>query len=162
MRRHWRAALRAPDSYLGGLACKRLGVMACRAGDGDCGSTLRRGAEAVRAALAGRREAFDAASGAAEALAAAVSSMGGTSGALYSLGLTAAAGEAQIKAAATTWVHCPSQSSLRVRVRMGGSEAPTRLSGQPRCWDMRNISHSAVYGREMRRAVQPGHECSGW
>ena len=49
----------------------------------------------MRAVLEDRREAFDTAFGAASAVAAAVGSMGGTSGALYSLGLTAAAGAAQ-------------------------------------------------------------------
>lgn len=83
---------------MGGPGLLTPGRMACRAGDGDCGSTLKRGALAVRSLLADRCGAFDTAAGAASALAVAASTMGGTSGALYSLGLTAAAGAAQVYA----------------------------------------------------------------
>ena len=86
-----------PQSCFGRPCLLNPGVMACRAGDGDCGSTLKRGAQAVRAVLADQCEDFNTTFGAAGALAAAVSSMGGTSGALYSLGLTAAAGEANFR-----------------------------------------------------------------
>ena len=80
---------------LGGPACLTLGRVACRAGDGDCGSTLARGAATVRTLLTDPKEYFDTPRGAATALTVAVSTMGGTSGALYSLGFTAAAGAAQ-------------------------------------------------------------------
>jgi len=71
---------------------RHLLMHARRAGDGDCGSTLKRGGAAIAAALAENPADFDTAAGAAARLAAAVRSMGGTSGALYSLGLSAAAG----------------------------------------------------------------------
>ena len=81
-----------------GPACLTPGRLGCRAGDGDCGSTLTRGAAGVRALLETQSKAFDTAWGAAAALTAAASTMGGTSGALYSLGLTAAGGAAQASA----------------------------------------------------------------
>ena len=85
----------APSSSSVGPACLTPGRVVCRAGDGDCGSTLARGAAAVRTMIADPNEYFDTAFGAATALTVAASTMGGTSGALYSLGFTAAGGAAQ-------------------------------------------------------------------
>ena len=97
-----------------------------RAGDGDCGSTLKRGAEAVRAALASRAGDFDTAAGAAEGLAAAVRSMGGTSGALYSLGLTAAAG-------VVLFQHRKSEDSIKY-TQPKTAVSTTLLSLLPQAW----------------------------
>ena len=63
-----------------------------RVGDGDCGSTLRRGAEAMQADLAHRLPLNDAAA-TLKGLARTLRVMGGTSGVLYVISLTAAAGE---------------------------------------------------------------------
>ena len=62
-----------------------------RVGDGDCGSTLRRGAEAMQADLARCLPLNDAA-GTLKGLARTLRVMGGTSGVLYVISLTAAAG----------------------------------------------------------------------
>ncbi|KAK9798144.1 hypothetical protein WJX73_008523 [Symbiochloris irregularis] len=62
-----------------------------KAGDGDCGTTLRRGAEAALAEAKEDRVPWNSAVGAAQAIASAARSMGGTSGALYNIFLTAAA-----------------------------------------------------------------------
>lgn len=61
-------------------------------GDGDCGSTLRRGAEAIKYDMASRLPLNDAA-GMLKGLARTLRVMGGTSGVLYVISLTAAAGE---------------------------------------------------------------------
>ncbi len=63
----------------------------CRIGDGDCGSTLRSGAEAVKAAV-GASLPLNHAGGTLRGLAKTLRVMGGTSGALYNIALTAAAG----------------------------------------------------------------------
>jgi hypothetical protein len=60
-------------------------------GDGDCGSTLKRGAEALQTAAADTLPLNNPAACLA-GVAAALRAMGGTSGALYNIGLTAAAG----------------------------------------------------------------------
>ena len=62
-----------------------------RVGDGDCGSTLRRGAEALQAAAAESLPLNNAAAALA-GVAGALRAMGGTSGALYNIAVTAAAG----------------------------------------------------------------------
>ena len=69
-----------------------------RVGDGDCGSTLRRGAEAVQADLAHRLPLNDA-TATLKGLARTLRVMGGTSGALYVISLTAAAGKPRRPAA---------------------------------------------------------------
>ena len=76
-----------------GLSGQRVLTGCCmrRVGDGDCGSTLRRGAEAVQAAVAESLPLNDAAAALA-GIAAALRAMGGTSGALYNIAVTAAAG----------------------------------------------------------------------
>lgn len=61
-------------------------------GDGDCGSTLKRGAEAIQADTAHSLPLNDAA-GTLKGLAQTLRVMGGTSGALYVISLTAAAGK---------------------------------------------------------------------
>ena len=81
--------------------CSRVGIghlwkvesvqAVCRVGDGDCGSTLRRGAEAMQADLAHRLPLNDAAA-TLKGLARTLRVMGGTSGVLYVISLTAAAG----------------------------------------------------------------------
>lgn len=63
-----------------------------RVGDGDCGSTLRRGAEAMQADLMRWLPLNDAA-GTLKGLARTLRAMGGTSGVLYVISLTAAAGK---------------------------------------------------------------------
>ena len=61
-------------------------------GDGDCGSTLRRGAEAIKSDMASRLLLNDAAE-TLKGLARTLRVMGGTSGVLYVISLTAAAGD---------------------------------------------------------------------
>lgn len=65
-----------------------------RAGDGDCGSTLRRGAEAVLEDATGNNIPWNHAASAASAIGRSARAMGGTSGALYNIFFTAAAGKA--------------------------------------------------------------------
>lgn len=67
-----------------------------KAGDGDCGETLRRGAQAVLDAIAQKHVGFDRPSTMFADLARTVSRhMGGSSGALYSMGLAGASTEAK-------------------------------------------------------------------
>ena len=61
-------------------------------GDGDCGSTLKRGAEAIQADLERCLPLNDAA-GTLKGLSRTLRVMGGTSGVLYVISLTAAAGK---------------------------------------------------------------------
>lgn len=70
-------------------------VGAHRIGDGDCGTTLKRGAEAIKAAVGSSLPLNDAGAALRE-LATTLRVMGGTSGALYNIGLTAAAGAALV------------------------------------------------------------------
>lgn len=66
--------------------------MACNSvGDGDCGSTIRRGANAILQAVANMP--LNDAGQLCLCLADCVNAMGGTSGALYNILFTAAAGE---------------------------------------------------------------------
>jgi hypothetical protein len=77
---------------VGPRRCRRWFLIgAGRIGDGDCGSTLRRGAEAMRGAAAASLPLNDAAA-ALRGIAAALRVMGGTSGALYTIGFAAASG----------------------------------------------------------------------
>ena len=69
-----------------------LSVVPYRAGGGDCGTTLRHGAEAALQDADAGKIPWSNAVRAATALAASVRSMGGTSGALYNIFFTAAAG----------------------------------------------------------------------
>ncbi|BDA43964.1 Triokinase/FMN cyclase [Coccomyxa sp. Obi] len=73
-------------------AAPKLDDLDSRIGDGDCGSTLKSGAEAVKAAV-GTSLPLNHAGGTLKGLAKTLRVMGGTSGALYNIGLTAAAGE---------------------------------------------------------------------
>ena len=68
------------------------GTALCRVGDGDCGSTLKRGAEAIKGDMA-RCLPLNNAAGTLKGLARTLRVMGGTSGVLYVISLTAAAGE---------------------------------------------------------------------
>ena len=70
----------------------KMACVPCRVGDGDCGSTLKRGAEAIRSDVASSLPLNDAA-GTLKGLARTLRVMGGTSGVLYVISLTAAAGK---------------------------------------------------------------------
>ncbi|KAK9915864.1 hypothetical protein WJX75_005396 [Coccomyxa subellipsoidea] len=74
------------------VAAPELDALDSRIGDGDCGSTLKRGAEAIKAAVGSSLPLNDAGAALRE-VATTLRIMGGTSGALYNIGLTAAAGE---------------------------------------------------------------------
>ncbi|CAL8469949.1 g9491 [Coccomyxa elongata] len=85
-----RALLAVCDALI--AAAPKLDDLDSRIGDGDCGSTLRSGAEAVKAAV-GTSLPLNHAGATLRGLAKTLRVMGGTSGALYNIGLTAAAGE---------------------------------------------------------------------
>ena len=97
-----------------------------RVGDGDCGSTLRRGAEAMQADLAHRLPLNDAAA-TLKGLAGTLRVMGGTSGVLYVISLTAAAGEprqpapvqASCKADAACWMLPACGTGLAINIFSG-------------------------------------------
>ena len=72
-------------------------------GDGDTGSTLRRGAEAVVRGLREGAIPLESAPRTAGALADCARAMGGTSGAIYNIFFTAAAGDKQ-KSGGSEWI----------------------------------------------------------
>ena len=83
-----------PDHPVTFVACSFLSLQtaACRVGDGDCGATLKQGADAVAGALSSRLPLNDP-TATLRALASTVGqAMGGTSGAIYRILFTAAAG----------------------------------------------------------------------
>lgn len=63
-------------------------------GDGDCGTTVKRGALAIQEALQRKEMPLNDAASLCRCLARCVSAMGGTSGAVYNIFFTAAAGRA--------------------------------------------------------------------
>ena len=90
------AALRAACSALV-AAGPELDALDAKVGDGDCGATLARGASAVLAALEGRRYSLDSPEAAALQVAHSVRhAVGGSSGALYDIFITAAAGSLKV------------------------------------------------------------------
>ena len=73
-------------------ACKG-GYVACRVGDGDCGTTLAQGAKAIQADCRNKYPLNDAAAAMSAVAESVGHSMGGSSGALYQIFFVALAGQ---------------------------------------------------------------------